>query len=250
MGPLCAVDRQAAEGLSPGIETARWRLLESLFSLGTITMVRSAFAAGVFRPWPGLAALLLFVGATGVQASRAADIYRIEEDWEMVVNEPDSSIHSPQLTFFLAPNPANPDRYFQLQLNHAVEHEFSGGGFHVVAAEGSQHLDSVRSSTYQPLVSHDQTVRWTSVMTAHGDSVYYHVKNGYAADWGSFGGYWTAVRMAAEGTQHFNDYDLSRSLEMIDIGFGGNRVDSLVLRNVRLYRTDGTVSQVSVNRSP
>ncbi|WP_203329066.1 hypothetical protein [Candidatus Laterigemmans baculatus] len=213
-------------------------------------MVRSAYAAGFFRPWPGLAAFLLIACAIGVQSSRAADIYRIEEDWEMVINEPDSSIHSPQLTFFLPPNPADPDRYFQLQLNHAVDHEFSGGGFHVVAADGSEHLDSFRSSTYQPLVSHAQTVRWTSVMNVHGDSVYYHVKDGYAADWGSFGGYWTAVRMAAQGTLHFNAYDPSQSLEMIDIGFGGNRVESLVLRDVRLYRTDGTVSQVSVNRSP
>lgn len=215
-------------------------------------MARSAIAAGYFRPWPGLGALLLAVCSTGIQAgdAAAADIYRVEEDWEMVVNEPDSSIHSPQVTLFLAPTQANPDRYFQLQLNHAVEHEFSGGGFHVAAMEGSEHLACFRSSTYQPLVSSAQTVRWTSVMAVNGESLSYFIKDGYCADWGAFGGPSTAVGMAAQGQLHFNSYDPSRSLEMIDIGFGGNRIQSLVLKNVRLYRTDGTVSEVSVNGSP
>lgn len=215
-------------------------------------MVRSAIAAGYFRLWPGLGVLLLAVCSSGIQVSYAADsdIYRVEEDWELVVNEPDSSIHSPQITFFIAPDDAISNRYFQLQLNHAVEHDFSGGGFHVAAVHGTEHLDCVRSNTYQSLVSDAQSVSWTNVMAIGEGGLFFAIKDGYCTDWGAFGGPESLVQMPANDTTNFNAYTPDDSLEMVDVGFGGNRIASLVLKNVRLYYADGRVSQVTVNRSP
>ncbi len=73
-------------------------------------------------------------------------IFKIVEDWEMVLNEPDLAHHSPQGTFFTTPmNDSN--RCFQLQFNHALDTDFWGGGFRVAAVENGEILGGVSSET-------------------------------------------------------------------------------------------------------
>ena len=60
-------------------------------------------------------------------------VYKVEEDWELVVNEPDPANNSPQITFFTSPSHLSEGTYFQLQLNyHAADH-YSSGGFHIAS---------------------------------------------------------------------------------------------------------------------
>lgn len=49
----------------------------------------------------------IFLVATGflptVCFAEHSEIYRVEEDWELVVNDPDAVSYSPQITFFMSP---------------------------------------------------------------------------------------------------------------------------------------------------
>lgn len=196
--------------------------------------------------------ILLAAALSAAPSTDAAEptVYRIEEDWEMVLNEPEPAIHSPQLTFFTLPNRDNANQYFQLQLNHAADEYFSGGGFQVAAVQSGTQVDYNRSGTYAPLSTDAQTVRWTTVMAVINSEFLFAVKDGYGDDWGPFGGPDYLVRMSAGTEISLGSYSPETSLGMVDIGFGANRVASLVLKRVRLYQIDGQIVETEINRSP
>lgn len=196
--------------------------------------------------------VLLAVVLSSAPCSDAADmsVYRVEEDWEMVLNEPEPAIHSPQLTFFTLPFRNNTSHYFQLQLNHAADDYFSGGGFQVAAVRSGVQVDYNRSATYAALSTDAQTVRWTTVMANLDGQFMFAVKDGYGTDWGDFGGPDYLVRMTSGGASSLSEYDPENSLQMVDVGFGSNRVASLVLKRVRVYHKDGRVVETEINRSP
>lgn len=204
---------------------------------------RSPAASGV------LAGIALLVSSTVVQA-QLPSVYKVEEDWELVVNDPDPSINSPQITFFISPDPAEPGCYFQLQMNYAADDTYSSGGFHVGAFHHEQLRDEARSMTRRKLTADGDHVRWTNVMAAIDGELLFAVKGGQGNDWGSFGGPQYLVRISSDHISDLSQYAPEQSVDMVDIGFGANRVTSLVLKEARLYYTDGQVVELVVNASP
>ena len=166
----------------------------------------------------------------------------------MVINEPDPNSHSPQVTFFTAPS-GSEDSYFQLQMNYAADQQFSGGGFHVAAVNNSVMLDEERSHTHVALTTAHDHVRWTSVMAWIDNKLYFAVKDGHCGDWGDFGGPDYLVEMPTS-LSDLSGYRAQQSLDAVDIGFGGNRVNSVTLREVVRYYSDGTRETVPVNQQP
>jgi hypothetical protein len=175
-------------------------------------------------------------------------IVRIEEDWEMKLLEPDPENNSPQITFFTRPSEDDPSRYFQTQMNYAADEEFSGGGFHVAAVLGDAYFDEARSSTRQRLASSNDTVVWTTVMAKQSDEIVFAIKNGHCVDWGDFGGVDFLVRLPAESIENLNNYHPEQSLESIDVGFGGNRVDYIMLKSIRVYYSHGVTKTFPINQ--
>ncbi len=185
-------------------------------------------------------------------ACLAADssIYKIEEDWEMVIHEPDPANHSPQVTFYTSPSWNLDDVYFQLQMNYAADKEFSGGGFHVASVQNDQILDEARSVTRRVLATDGDHIRWTSVMAVIHNKLLFAVRDGHATEWGNFGGPDYLVKMTASPVPDLAEYHPQQSLDNVDIGFGANRVQSVKLLQVRVFYTDGRIVTVPVNRQP
>ena len=190
--------------------------------------------------------------STALPACLAADptIYKIEEDWEMVINEPDSANYSPQVTFFTSPSANLDEAYFQLQMNYAADAEFSGGGFHVASVQNEAILDEARSETRSILATDGDHIRWTSVMAVIQNKALFAVKNGQGTEWGNFGGPEYLVRMTPSPVSDLSGYNPQQSLDTVDIGFGANRVQSITLLQVRFFYTDGQTVTVPVNRQP
>lgn len=223
----------------------------STLLVGNLIMLCRLLWGRCLRALP-LSGVLLGVLLGAAPSSDAAEpaVYRIEEDWEMVLTEPQPSTHSPQLTFFTLPVHNNLNQYFQLQLNHAADDYFSGGGYQVAAVRSGTPVDYNRSGTYAALSTDAQSVRWTNVMAVINGELCFAVKDGYGDDWGAFGGPDYLVRMPAGTLENLAGYDPQKSLDMADIGFGGNRVASLVLKRVRLYYDNGQIVDTEINSSP
>ncbi len=189
--------------------------------------------------------------AIGTSTAQSAEptIYMVEEDWELSVTEPKPMVHSPQLTFYLTPDQSQAGIYFQLQINHAAREGFTGGGFMVTAISDDVAFDEARSDFRDPLSFEGEQVRWTSVMAVIDGNLLFAIKDGVGSHWGNFGGPEYILRMPAGSIQSLRNYSPGHSAESTDIGFGANRVDSLVLTKSRSYYTDGSVVEVVVNAS-
>ena len=88
--------------------------------------------SGALLRKPILALLGLTLGLFGSPIAQMAfagepSVYKIEEDWELVVNEPDATNNSPQITFFMSSNHLLDDSYFQLQMNYHAADDYSSG---------------------------------------------------------------------------------------------------------------------------
>lgn len=194
---------------------------------------------------------IAFLGIAAVRAptGRSAEpyVYMIEEDWELSVTEPKPLIHSPQLSFYLTPDKTQADIYFQLQINHAAREGFNGGGFMVTAIRNDLAYDEARSTFRDPLSADGEQIRWTSAMAVIDGSLLFAIKDGTGTHWGNFGGPEYILKMPANSIQSLQNYSPLHSVESMDIGFGANRVRSVLLKKSRAYYTDGKVSEVLVN---
>ncbi|MFG0263427.1 MAG: hypothetical protein ACF788_13630 [Novipirellula sp. JB048] len=194
--------------------------------------------------------IFIWTAAPGRSAdAEEATILKIEEDWEMSVNEPNPASHAPQVTFFTTPT-EDPDRYFQVQFNHAVDTHFSGGGFNVAAVEHERVVDSARSETRAALVVDGGRIRWTHVLADAQGELLFAIKEGHAEEWGEFGGRELLVRLSSDAAVGLSQYHPQKSLDGVDIGLGANRVASITLLEVRVFYDDGRVVAVPVNRHP
>jgi hypothetical protein len=183
--------------------------------------------------------------------AQESEIILIEEDWELVLNEPDANTVSPQITFFTSPSVNVDDCYFQLQMNYAAEEGFSSGGFHVAAVNHEQIVDEARSANQTVLSKDGDIIRWTNVMGIIGaNRVMFAIQNGHCQNWGNFGGIDYLVELKGHPKTDLSEYHPLQSLASVDIGFGANRVASLTLVEVRAYYPDGRVVTVAVNQQP
>lgn len=207
-------------------------------------------AVSRFGRLAGIVAAIVFASAPVTAQDDGPNLVRIEEDWEFVVREPQSAINSPQITFFTCPDGADPECHFQLQMNYAARASYSSGGFRVSAVRAETMLDEARSDSRIVLSLDNDKVSWTSVMGIAEGEFLFAVKDGYGEAWGSFGGPEYLVRMPANGAVDMSGYTPTKSLQMVDVGFGRNRVESIVLKRVRYYFSDGHVATVAIDASP
>jgi len=177
-------------------------------------------------------------------------VWKVEEDWELKTYQSDPSIFSPQITFFSTPDDADTETYFQLQMNYSADNNFSAGGFQVAAVKGGSTVDEERSDQQITLSLVSDCIRWTNVMAFVNSKLLFAVKDGYGQEWGSFGGPEYLVQIEGVAADHLNHYSITSSLQSVDIGFGKNRIESIVLKRVRRFRIDGTIETVELDQSP
>ncbi len=194
----------------------------------------------IFSSCLATVAACITLGLSTTKSAAAEPWVKVEEDWVLRLNEPDSETNSPQLTVYLTPNSNEPLSYFQVQLNHAADRDFLGGGFRVAAISNDVSVDQALSSTRAAFTKDGDEIRWTSVMVVTDTEILFAIKNGTSQAWGDFGGPDYLVRMNADQTNDFSQYAPQFSINNLDIGLGRNRVQSLKLQRVRAFREDGT----------
>src|SRR5262245_13872484 len=90
------------------------------------------------------AASLLALVLSPALASADPYVVKVEEDWELVLLEPDTAVTGPQLTCTMAPT-ASPDALrVAFDVNHASVPSFSSGGMQLQVWQGEQCVSSKR----------------------------------------------------------------------------------------------------------
>lgn len=185
-----------------------------------------------------------FGGNAGVP--EGVQVLRVEEDWIMVLNEPDYNTDAPQLHTMMSPYPEIGSFFGQISWNYRDQPEYRSGGMQMSLWNDDQFL-ARRNLEWARLDTVAETVTWTQVLDLDSGYVYFRVENGSSVTWGAFGGALTTVS-ALYDLADLNGYSPDVSAENACVTFGANRVDLLALVNVRYYDANGLVGEDSEMR--
>ena len=182
------------------------------------------------------------VASAPVVASGEAQepVIRVEQDWRLVLTEPDDAVLAPQLHTVMSPFGNLNSLYAQVTWNYAELPDFEEGGLQIQAWEGED-CSFHRSFNGQGLSGIAETVRWTQVMETNGNTLSCKIVNGQSTTWGSFGGQSMGVNGSA-AVPNLNQYDTGVSVGNSLVTYGANRVRLLVITEVRRYGEDGLLS--------
>jgi hypothetical protein len=175
----------------------------------------------------------------------AAKIVQIDEQWELQIGEPDTSLSAPQATMVMSPTGNLDSTYFIFNLNCRNFPTYQPGGVQVQHWEGDSVVDSGTGAAADPLSQSEDTVSWTERVTLNNGTLTFEVVDGASNSWGHFGNE-DALRLSSPTSlNNLNAYKPAISLTESQIGYADNRVRSLILKKIVWYTDDGQSHQLN-----
>jgi hypothetical protein len=194
------------------------------------------FPAIGMRAWPlrWLLALACLLACAALAQGQTPTIVRVQQDWELVVGEPDQDSASPQVVCVLSPRGDVDWTYAAFELNHQNVPDFVPGGMQLQVWRGTRAVVQKQFSSNAQLATPGETITWTQSMSLDDNRLTFAIADGHSTTWGNFGG--TANLQATVFTRltNLNAYDPAVSVRNSGVGFANNRVRSLTLKCSRL----------------
>lgn len=201
------------------------------------------------RWWIRCLAATLFLGSwIGLSGMAWGQIVRVEEDWEMVVSQPDPDTDGPQITCIISPAGGTAGIHANFDINLRSLPHFAPGGLEMQLWYGECPIYQSESHHTAVMSTPGEIVRWTQSMHVDGGLLVFEVLSGSSTTWGSFGGLSHLRVMFPTAMDELSGYSPDASVANSGIGYAGNRVESLVLRRVRLITAQGEVHEDDMPR--
>jgi len=185
---------------------------------------------------------------SATSASAQSEIVRIEEDWELVVANPDALLDAPQVTVTMVPFLQKPNLHLQVNLNYALKPDFASGGIQVRIQNEDSTLAHVHRKAGIQLSNPSEVVQWTTAIQKTESGYGYGIQTGNGTSWGEFGGpnYFLSLNHSTTSAG-LEGYTPVSSLENSGATYAGNRVTSLYLKRFRVYANSGLLAEHQVN---
>ncbi len=171
--------------------------------------------------------------------SNSPTIVRVEEDWELVVKSPDANSTAPQVTCAFSPVGHVDSVHATFELNHQSLPHFQSGGLQLQVWDGDIPRNTHKFPKADAMSQPQEVVRWTQCMEVGGGSLLFEIRNGTSSTWGAFGGQGYLKATVGTGLVNLNGYSPEVSAKHSGIGYAANRVESLVLKRVRITTDKG-----------
>lgn len=165
-------------------------------------------------------------------------VLRIEEDWEMELNEPNNDTTAPQFHTVMSPNENVDGYYAQTLWNYRETPEFAPGGVQLHSYNGET-LVRKRSIESGTLSTTAETITWTQSLDTDGTTLTFTIDNGASETWGAFGRDMNISSTAY--LSQLNGYSPDTSVANSCVTFGANRVQHLKIKRIRYYGAGGVL---------
>lgn len=197
--------------------------------LGSLPVVTAVVCAGLFiaPPTSGLGYI-------------HDPILRVEEDWQVVLNEPGGALNAPQFHTLMSPVSDTDSIYAQVTWNYREIPDAAAGGAQIQAWSG-ENVIQMKDRVSNQLSTVAETISWTQRLETNGSLLRFRVVNGQSETWGAFGGSEWNVEGNAN-VANLNGYSTDVSAANAGITYGSNRIDSLIITEVRYYGANGLIS--------
>jgi hypothetical protein len=162
---------------------------------------------------------------------------RVEEDWALVIDTPDTTANGPQITTTMSAfgdNTAGP--YPAFDMNYREYPSYGPGGMQVQVWSGES-LVGLSTKGRSQLNTPGETITWTQAMSIDGSgTVTYSIKSGVSTTWGAFG-QGNALNSVSFSTSLTSLAAYSPGVSIANSGatWQSNHVMSLAVVQVRYY---------------
>jgi len=198
--------------------------------------------ATTVRFWPiGILLIAFILAGWSEAAAQEPAAVRVEEDWELVVGDPDPTADAPQVICAISPQGDVSGVYGAFELNARSIPDFLAGGLQLQVWEGDTALSDRRHPNGLSMQTAGETVTWTQSMSLSEGTLTFDVSEGASSTWGGFGGEGYLRATANTTLTNLNGYNPEVSVANSGVSYAGNRVTSLVLKQVRVELSDGQV---------
>ena len=166
------------------------------------------------RTIAALAAVAFMVAGTSVYSYDATpDVLRVEEDWELILDEPSNSLAAPP--------------------------SFYSGGLQLQSWSDDLFLYS-KNFREGEFSTTGETISWTQSLKVNNNILTLRIKDGQSDTWGSFGG--TQMQLSELIlVNNLNNYSPETSVENSAVTYGAYRVVKLRIKEVRYYDADNNL---------
>jgi hypothetical protein len=183
---------------------------------------------------------LAAVLSTGVVT--AQDLVRVEEDWQLVLGEPDSNSCGPQIACTMSPLGHINGTYFTLELNHRSMPYWSPGGITLHHWNDEWRIESMERPDRSVMQTNDEIVTWTQSLDLDGNNVTFQIKDGTSTTWGPFG-YTGYLKLSSYwGSNNLNGYSPDVSVSRSGVAYASNRVRTLKILQIRGTFSNGATA--------
>jgi hypothetical protein len=186
--------------------------------------------------------LVLLLAATSWADS--PKILEIEEHWELRVGEPDAERSAPQATMVVSPYDDLDGAFFVFTLNHRSVPAYSPGGMQLQLWDGESAVEVAHGSAVGALDQTNDVVRWVERLKIDNGVLSFEVVDGSSTSWGAFGNDGSLRITTPSSLEGLNGYRPAISLTVSQVGYAGNRVQSLILTKLVWHTDDGEVHQL------
>lgn len=192
------------------------------------------------RTIAALAAVAFMVAGTSVYSYDATpDVLRVEEDWELILDEPSNSLAAPQLMTVMSPKEDLDDLYGMVTWNYREIPSFYSGGLQLQSWSDDLFLYS-KNFREGEFSTTGETISWTQSLKVNNNILTLRIKDGQSDTWGSFGG--TQMQLSELIlVNNLNNYSPETSVENSAVTYGAYRVVKLRIKEVRYYDADNNL---------
>lgn len=203
---------------------------------------RTRFRFGPSWRVAALAGLVAVAVAGGLSAqSSSPDVYTIEEDWQIIVGDPNYNDNGPQITCTISPADMG-TAYCAFDINYRTQPDYEAGGLQIHTWDPTDPIEYASSPHTGIMETSGETVTWTTRMTWNAGNLYFRIANGQSQTWGQFGSDVTHLQLILPTTlTNLNSYSPDVSLNNSGVSFASNLVTSQTLMAVRWYDVNGNL---------
>lgn len=208
----------------------------------------------MFRKLTAVIAATLTIAVSGSLVGYSAEdtpppaktLQRIEEDWVLLVENPDEKIASPQVLICMSPDGKFTADHALIELNHATQpgdDHWLAGGLQLQGWQGSVNTGVFNSPKHDVLSRGYDRIQFTVSMKCVGDGyTEFQVKDGASRTWGKFGqDKDKPISLKVKSTrENLATYDRANSVKHTHVTHGAHRVTIMYQRRVRYYWSDGS----------
>lgn len=203
---------------------------------------------------------ILFLGATlalpvsSAQAQTSSPVTdRVEEDWELVISNPDTVGAGPQITTCMSPLDDDSSAFVAFNLNYRLLPSFVPGGIQIQVWSNKQLITTSSQGSSQCNTA-NETITWTQEMKVSNGYATYAINNGESTTWGKFGqGNGLLGVSLSTSLESMAGYDPGVSASHSGVSWQANHVSKMTLLRVRYYAggqlitTDDTPRSIVLN---